>query len=130
MAREYESTEQFARLLKEGTELHDGYLIIKAPCGNNLDIRVEEILDRHQARISHEEWQSMANFYISYDYAPFSTDIFLHVYIIKGKQKFLEWLQGKVDSYFEAINKLEFVYLQPMLPKQLEELIKYDNNIW
>lgn len=130
MAREYESTDKFCKNLKEGTELHDGYLLIKAPCENNMDIRVEEILDRHQAKIAHEEWQSKVNFYISYDYEPFSTDLFLHLYVIKGKQKYLEWLQGKIKWYFDCVNKLEFSYTIPLLPKQLQELIQYDNNAW
>lgn len=105
-------SEKFKKHLSYGCELHDGYLAIKANCFEEEDKRIEDLLDRHQAKIKRQVWQSKINFYICYDYEPFTTELFLHVFYIVGDQKYLEWLKGKVEDYFKNRNHLEKCYLR------------------
>ena len=111
----YPVSEKFKKHLSYGCELHDGYLAIKANCFEDEDIYVEQLLDRYQAKIIRQVWQSKINFYICYDYKPFTTELFLHVFYIKGDQKYLEWLKGKVEWYFKTRQFLEKCYLKVTL---------------
>jgi len=108
----FPTSEKFKKHLSYGCELGEGYLAIKTNCFEDEDIRVEELLNRYQAKIKRHVWQSKINFYIRYDYEPFTTELFLHVFYIVGEQKYLEWLKGKVEDYFKNRNHLENCYLR------------------
>ena len=82
-------------------------LICAGTVVDGMDFRIEEMLDRYQAHIVTVEWQSRVNYYVKYTYEPFTTEMFLRQFTVDGDIKFLEWLNGKINSYLDNQSLLE-----------------------
>ena len=74
---------------------------------NGMDYRIEEILNRCDAKIVDVFWQSRVNYYIKYDYEPFTTDLFLRQFIVHGSPEFLSWVNDKINNYLQCVNFAE-----------------------
>lgn len=84
------------------SKIENDVLIVAGTIVDGMDFRLEEILDRYDAKIDNVVWQSSVNYYISYDYEPFTTDLFLRKFTVKGDIKFLTWLNDKVNNYLQS----------------------------
>ena len=86
-------------------------LYVAGECQNGMDRNLEELLNRYEANIIQELWQSSVNYYILYDYEPFDTELFLRRFEVTGSKEYLTWLESKINEYLDNQERLEALLL-------------------
>ena len=86
-------------------------LYVSGECQNGMDRNLEELLNRYDAKIIQELWQSSVNYYVLYDYEPFDTELFLRRFEVTGSKEYLTWLESKINEYLDNQEHLEALLL-------------------
>ena len=86
-------------------------LYVAGECQNGMDRNLEELLNRYDANIIQELWQSSVNYYILYDYEPFDNTLFLKRFEVTGSKEYLTWLESKINEYLDNQEHLEALLL-------------------
>ena len=86
-------------------------LYVAGTCNNGMDRNLEELLNRYDANVIQELWQSSVNYYVLYDYEPFDTELFLRRFEVTGSKEYLTWLESKINEYLDNQEHLEALLL-------------------
>lgn len=112
--------------IKSYSHITKDELVCAGTIVDGMDCRIEEILDRCNAHVVSEQYQSRVNYYVKYDYKPFDTTMFLRQFIVHGTPKFLTWVNEKLNNYLDAQELCEHCFMAKAVTPIHEITFKID----